>query len=138
MPEAGTRNRIADEHAQLSALLDEVVLIDAPVRLVPKLEKLHTLLREHFHHEEGKEGLQAALGRSASHLLPTLQHLYDDHQVFLRDLEGLIGRARKLAEGQVRTLMSGVAKLAERLEAHEAEENELFTDAVYTELGGGD
>ncbi len=135
---AAAKTRIADEHAALSALLDEIVQLDAPGRLAEDLEKLQTLLRAHFETEEAEDGLSAAVGRSTPQLLPSVEHLFEEHRQFLGDLDHLLGSARALSNGPMADLLSGVADLAQRLHAHEVEETELFLDSVYTDLGTGD
>jgi hypothetical protein len=138
MPKTAARNRIAEEHAALSALLKSIQRIEAPGRLAVELEKLQTLLREHFATEEAEDGLHAAVDRSAPHLLPAVQQLFDEHRQFLGDLEGLVETAQALSAGPMADLLRGVAELAARLHTHEVQETELFIDSVYTDLGAGD
>jgi hypothetical protein len=142
MPDASTagaaRDRIVEEHRHLRILLDRVGEIDGPARLAAELGELQTLLIDHFEGEEADDGLHEAVGRSTPHLLPAVQHLFDEHRQFLTDLEALIGRARQLAAGPMAELHGGVAHLAERLRAHEARENDLFGESVYADVGSQD
>lgn len=137
-PSGAARERIADEHRRLRILLDQVEATDGPSRLAQGLIELRGLLIEHFHGEEADDGLHEAIGRSTPHLLPAVQHLFDEHRAFLVDLEALIRRARELAAGPMAELESGVARLAERLHAHEERENDLFGESVYADVGSQD
>jgi len=132
------RERIAREHRQLSELLDCIEGISAPDRLEIELEGLRALLEAHFAGEEDADGLHEAVGRSTPHLLPAVQHLFDEHREFLADLEALTGRACELAAGPVAELCAGVCGLAARLRAHEARENDLFGESVYADVGSQD
>lgn len=142
MPDASVagaaRDRIVEEHRHLRLLLDWVETIDGPARLADALGELQTLLIEHFEGEEADDGLHEAVGRSTPHLLPAVQHLFDEHRVFRTDLEALIGGARRLAAGPMAELAAGVAHLAARLRAHEARENDLFGESVYADVGSQD
>lgn len=132
------RQRIAEEHRHLSELLDQIEDISAPAGLAAALERLRGLLVAHFEGEEADDGLHDAIGCSTPHLLPAVQHLFDEHREFLSDLDALTARARELAAGPVEELRTRVAGLASRLRAHEAEENELFGESVYTDVGSQD
>ncbi len=142
MPDASVagaaRDRIVEEHRRLRLLLDRVEVIDAPARLAGELRELRTLLIDHFEGEEADDGLHEAVGRATPHLLPAVQHLFDEHRVFLTDLDSLIRLARRLAAGPMAELADGVAHLAERLRAHEARENDLFGESVYADVGSQD
>jgi hypothetical protein len=135
---AGTRERIAREHRQLSELLDCIETITAPAQLALELEGLRALLEAHFAGEEDADGLHEVVGRATPHLLPAVQHLFDEHREFLADLEGLTARACELAAGPVAELCAGVNALAARLRAHEARENDLFGESVYADVGSQD
>lgn len=137
-PSGAARNRIVDEHRRLRTLLDRVETIDGPARLGEELGELRTLLIQHFEGEEADDGLHEAIGDSTPHLLPAVQHLFDEHREFLVDLEALIQRAGEIAAGPMAELEAGVARLAARLRAHEERENELFGESVYADVGSQD
>ena len=132
------RERIALEHHRLSAQLDSIELISDPARYPAALERLRELLAEHFAGEEASDGLHEAIGGGTPHLLPAVQHLFDEHREFVADLDGLTGRARELVEGPLADLRAGVAGLIARLRDHEARENDLFGESVYTDVAGQD
>jgi hypothetical protein len=132
------RERIAREHRQLSELLDRIEGISTPARLALELEGLRALLEAHFAGEEADDGLHEAVGHATPHLLPAVQHLFDEHREVLTELEELTARARELAAGPVADLCTCVCGLAARLRAHEARENDLFGESVYADVGSQD
>jgi hypothetical protein len=136
MPQIAARERIDEEHAAMRALLDRIEQTSVPDRLVVELERLDALLDAHFAGEEADDGLHEAIGSTAPHLLPAVQHLFDEHRVFRADIGSIAADARRLAEGPLAELNRRVADLAARLRAHEEREDELFGDSVYTDLGG--
>jgi len=132
------RNRKADVRAEIAAQLASVDRTRTPDHLVTELETLQTLLRTHFATEEDGEGFRSVFDRSAPHLLPAMERFFEEHRQFLGDLEGLIEAARALSADPLADLRKGVSALATRLQAHEVQEDRLFMDSVYTDLGGGD
>ncbi|MDQ1347624.1 MAG: hypothetical protein QG573_997 [Acidobacteriota bacterium] len=130
------RSRIDDEHRQLGELLLSLVHTHDLHRVEKLLGDLHALLVHHFEGEEGGQGLHAVVGEGASHRLPNLQHLFDEHREFLARLETLRATTAAALDGPVREIAEGIHTLAESLRRHEAEEERLFSEAFYTDLGG--
>lgn len=130
-----SRQRIADEHRSLRESLELLKDTSDIRRIAPMLENLRPKLEAHFRSEEEPEGLHQAIGDSAPHLLSSLQQIYDEHRGFLASIDRLTGEARQCCEGPVARVLAGIRELCEGLEAHEAAETELLTDAVYTDLG---
>jgi hypothetical protein len=130
------RTRIDDEHRQLGELLLSLVHTHDLHRVEKLLADLHTLLVHHFEGEEGAQGLHSVVGEGASHRLPNLQHLFDEHREFLARLDELQAATAAALAGPVREIAEGIHQLAESLRRHEAEEERLFSEAFYTDLGG--
>ncbi len=130
------RSRIDDEHRQLGELLMSLVHTHDLHRVDKLLGDLHTLLVHHFEGEEGAQGLHSVVGEGASHRLPNLQHLFDEHREFLARLERSAGGDRRGARRSGEEIAEGIHHLAESLRRHEAEEERLFGEAFYTDLGG--
>ena len=130
------RSRIDDEHRQLGELLLSLVHTHGLHRVDKRLVELRSLLVHHFEGEEGGQGLHAVVGEGASHRLPNLQHLFDEHREFLARLETLRATTAAALDGPVREIAEGIHTLAESLRRHEAEEERLFSEAFYTDLGG--
>jgi hypothetical protein len=130
------RSRIDDEHRQLGELLTSLVHTHDLHRVDKLLGDLHALLVHHFEGEEGAQGLHSVVGEGASHRLPNLQHLFDEHREFLARLEHLQTATAAALAGPVKEIAEGIHQLAESLRHHEAEEERLFGEAFYTDLGG--
>jgi hypothetical protein len=130
------RSRIDDEHRQLGELLLSLVHTHDLQRVEKLLAELHTLLVHHFEGEEGAQGLHSVVGEGASHRLPNLQHLFDEHREFLARLDELRAATARALAGPVKEIAEGIHQLAESLRRHESEEERLFSEAFYTDLGG--
>ncbi|MBZ0267624.1 hemerythrin domain-containing protein [bacterium] len=131
-PEAA--RSIQAEHDELRALLGD--LEAAPFsELLPLLGQLKTLLVEHFDTEEGPDGLEAVTQKQPQ-FLPRLSEIFDEHRAFLTGLEQLTARVQTCAKEQ-QFALEAVQALAKQLRTHEAKENELLGDVLYTDLGGG-
>ncbi len=130
------RTRIDDEHRQLGELLRSLVHTHDLHRVDTLLGELHALLIRHFEGEEGEQGLHAVVGEGAAHRLPNLQHLFDEHRVILARVDELRSSTSAALAGPLTQISDGVANLAEMLRRHEAEEERLFGEAFYTDLGG--
>jgi hypothetical protein len=130
------RRRIDDEHRQLGELLRSLTHTRELGRLNLQLGELRELLIAHFAGEEGEEGLHAVVAEGASHRLPNLQHLFEEHRELLAQVERLAADAAELAAGPIARLHEGVLALAESLRHHEAVEEELFSEAFYRDIGG--
>jgi len=125
---------IQAEHDELRALLETLVNTQLE-GLLPLLGQLRNLLVEHFATEEGPDGLEA-ITENQPQFLPRLEEIFREHQGFLARLDGIARRV----EGVLRerdTLLIDVRALAHELHEHEAKENELLGDVLYTDLGGG-
>jgi len=131
-----TRKRIDDEHAALDRALRSLVQIHDVAKLEKKLVDLRRNLAAHFAGEESVEGLHQVVAEGASHRLPDLQRLYDEHRQMMADLDKLLATARAALEGPLAELSTGVSSLVEALRRHERDEEALFSEAFYVDLGG--
>jgi hemerythrin len=130
------RRRIDDEHRQLGELLLSLVHTHDLHRVAKLLADLDALLVHHFDGEEGGQGLHSIVSEGASHRLPNLQHLFDEHREILAKLAELRSATAAALAGPVEEIAAGIHALAETLRRHEAEEERLFGEAFYTDLGG--
>ena len=135
-PRHAARRRIDDEHRQLGELLLSLVHTHDLHRVDKLLGDLETLLVHHFEGEEGSQGLHSVVSEGASHRLPNLQHLFDEHREMLAQLALLRTATATALAGPVKEIAEGLHRLAESLRRHEAEEERLFGEAFYTDLGG--
>lgn len=130
-----TQRRIDDEHRRLSALLGQLTLGRDLERTHHRLVELRELLVTHFETEEGPRGLHELVAEAAAHRLPNVQHLFEEHRALLTRLDRLSTRLRELVDGPVASVMSEVAELAATLRRHEADEEALFSEVFYVDLG---
>ena len=130
------RRRIDDEHRQLGELLLSLAHTHDLHKVDKLLGDLETLLVHHFAGEEGSQGLHAVVTEGAVHRLPNLQHLFDEHREMLARLAELRAATAAALAGPVKEIGEGIHHLAESLRRHEAEEERLFGEAFYTDLGG--
>jgi len=133
---ADSRQRIDDEHRHLNELLAELTATRDLVRVETLLSHLRVLLVTHFATEEAPEGLHELVSQQAAHRLPNLQHLFAEHRDFLTRLDRLRDDTVACLGGPVAKILDGVAGLAAALRQHELEEEELFGEAFYTDIGG--
>jgi hypothetical protein len=124
---------IREEHEQLKALLREMNETQKIEPLVPLLEKLRTLLAEHFEHEEAPDGLASAM--EEPRFAGQTEELFEEHRLFLKMLDDLVQQARGCLEKR-QDVLRGVAELARQLHEHEGKENALMLDMADTDLGG--
>jgi hypothetical protein len=134
---AASRARIAEEHRVLSDLLGKLVACRELSALPGFLERLRDLLAVHFTHEEGPGGLHTVVGESATHTLPAVQRLIEEHRVVLVRLQDLLAETERLLHGPVAEIHARIHDLAALLARHEAEEDALFADSFFVDLGGG-
>ena len=134
--ESEARRRIDDEHRQLGELLAALESTRDLGRVRVQLAELGALLRHHFETEEGPEGLHDVVGEQATHRLTTLQRLIAEHGEILIQVEQLRIAVGDCLDGPVRRALAGVGELAGRLRRHEADEEELFAEAFWSDIGG--
>lgn len=138
-PSAGSRDarrRIDEEHRRLGELLRALERTTDLAQLTPRLAELREMLVEHFASEEGPQGMHDIVAEGAAHRLPNVQHLFEEHRSILVLLDRLSNEADACFEGPVRRVLAGVAELAGTLRRHETDEEALFSEAFYSDLGG--
>jgi hemerythrin len=130
------RRRIDDEHRQLGEMLRSL----AHTRDLHKIEKLlgelYTLLVQHFEGEEGEQGLHSVVSEGAAHRITNLQQLFEEHREILARLDELRAATAAALAGPVSEITLGISRLSDTLRRHEEEEERLFGEAFYTDLGG--
>ncbi len=129
------QGQIAEDHHDLRQAMVGLQQTTALERLIPQLADLRAELKEHFELEEGEDGLAQAIGESAPHHLNRLTKLFDEHIALLGAVDDLIARAQACIDGPVAEVFRDVGVLCTRLEEHEANETQLLTEAVFTDLG---
>jgi len=133
---ADSRRVIDDEHRQLRKLLATIDETADAVAMVPLLRELQALLVEHFEHEDSEGGLPIMVAGRAPHLMPALDGLKHEHEVFLTDVTVLIDQARRAND--VNAVRTAFRDLRDRLHDHESRETDLIIEAFERDFGGGD
>jgi len=137
-PARRQRDQIALEHKNLRELCDRIESTADLAEIVPQLNALRTLLREHFATEEAPDGFYETVQRTAPHFSARLSRLLDEHKELLVDLDRVAGQAILCLEGPVADVRRQAAELSRRLKAHEQDECDLLSDSIYSDIGGGD
>jgi hypothetical protein len=130
-----TKRRIDEEHRKLTALLGQLALGRDLEKTDHRLGELRALLVSHFETEEGPRGLHELVAEGASHRLPNVQHLFEEHRAILTRVDRLRATLRDLLDGPVAAVMSEVAQVGSTLRRHEADEEALFSEVFYLDLG---
>jgi hypothetical protein len=130
-----SRDQIAADHHHLRTILEALMATAEVAQIVPKLEHLRVELVDHFELEEGEQGLAQAIGEAAPNTLNRLDRLFEEHRAFLSTIDGIIAQANAYLKGPEAELQSKIRSLCARLEAHEVDETELISEAVFTDLG---
>jgi len=129
------QGQIAEDHQDLRQALVKLRQTSELTLLLPQLARLRAELQEHFELEEGDEGLAQAIGESAPHHLNRLSKLFEEHVAMLAAVDGIIDQAEVCLQGPVAAVLRDVTRLCGQLEEHEANETQLLTEAVFTDLG---
>lgn len=129
------RDQIAADHHNIRVTIDQLLQVSEFPLVIGQLRRLRTELVDHFKLEEGADGLAQAIGKTAPNSLNKLARLFEEHAEFLDAIEGLITQTNACLNGPVAEIHSGIRRLCADLEAHEATETGLISDAMFTDLG---
>lgn len=132
------RDQIAADHHNLRVTIDQLLNASNLPLIIGHLRRLRSELVEHFKLEEGGDGLAKAIGETAPNALNKLGRLFDEHGEFLGTIGRLIDETNACLNGPVADIENGIRRLCAQLEAHEATETELISEAVFTDLGSGE
>ena len=117
-----------EQHRTIRKCLTELKDVDRLEHMVEVLDQLTGLLVPHFALEEDPSGILGTVEANAPHLLRTLQQVFDEHPAILEQVAQL--------RGQLLECQTAIGGLIEVVSSHEERENEVFTDALYVDLGG--
>ena len=129
------RDQIAADHHNLRVTIDQLLQVFELPLVIAHLRRLRTELVDHFKLEEGADGLAQAIGETAPNSLNKLSRLFEEHGKFLDTIDGLIGQTNACLNGPMAEIQDGIRVLCAKLEAHEATETELISEAIFTDLG---
>jgi hypothetical protein len=88
--------------------------------------------------EEAPEGFFDGMRNAPSRPLAKVAQLEKEHWALLAELDRVSEGARVCLAGPVAAVLSEARALARRIRTHEAAENALLLDTMYTDLGKGD
>lgn len=133
----GVEEQILAEHRKIRELVQRIENSHNLVELLHLLQEFRTLLELHFMSEEAPDGFFDALRNTASRPLTKVAQLEKEHWTLLAQLDRVSEGARVCLTGPVAAVLTEARALARRIRAHEAAENALLLDTVYTDLGQG-
>ncbi|MCA9519720.1 MAG: hemerythrin domain-containing protein [Myxococcales bacterium] len=131
------QEQIADDHRRLRRILSTLRKSRQIDEFSPLVDELRALLRDHFAAEEAPTGLPQLVRQYAPNQLGKLDVLFDEHRAILSALDSLETQIASCKDAHER-LLSQTQSLIETLESHEEQENELVSDALLVDFGGGD
>ena len=107
------------------ALLDVLRSVVDPPLLTQRLEELHTLLVNHFAHEQFPGGLYESMGAFSSCWHKELRELIREHCLILSEARSVLDRSRTTTVHTQGALQAAVLALIDQLYAHEHKEHQL-------------
>jgi len=118
-------DELTEEHRELMSLVDRIRGHRGVPGLGPILEQLHTMLINHFSHEQFPGGLYECMGAYGSRYHGELKILVEDHCTILSSVRGLVERTRTPQSRDQSALLADVAEVLQRLNDHEHREHAL-------------
>jgi Hemerythrin HHE cation binding domain len=137
-PVAGIDAQILAEHRHIGDLAGQIDTTGELGDLLTRLAALRSALLPHFLVEEAADGFYDMIRSMAPRLLGRMDQLEREHQALLADIDALTARARACLAGPVAEVLADAHRLTRRLRNHEAAEDEILLDTMYTDLGQGD
>lgn len=136
-PATGVEEQILAEHRKIRELGQRIDHSRSLVDLLELLKEFRALLELHFVSEEAPEGFFDAMRDTASRPLTKVDQLEKEHWALLAELDRVSGGARACLAGPVAAVLTEARALVRRIRTHEAAEDALLVDTLYTDLGQG-
>jgi hypothetical protein len=137
-PATGTGQELLVEHRQIRGLTDQIEVCRDLPELLRHLGTLHAWLVPHFLAEEGADGFYELIRRLSPRQLGRVDDLQREHGALLAAIDAVAERTRACLAGPVAAVLEEARALARRVRAHEAGEDDLLLETMYTDLGHGD
>lgn len=137
-PTAGVEPQILAEHRRIRDLTRQIENTGELRELLIRLAEFRSVLVAHFFSEEAEAGFYDTIRSMTPRQPGRVAQLEKEHQALLADLDALAAGARACLAGPVAEVLGGARALTCRLRDHEAAEDDILLDAVYTDLGQGD
>jgi len=135
---AGAEEQISAEHRKIREFVHQIENCRDLVDLPGVLKEFRTFLELHFMSEEAPEGFFDTIRQISSRQLAAVDQLEKEHGALLAEVDGVSDRARACLAGPVAAVLAEARALARRLRSHEAAEDTLLLDTLYTDLGQGE
>jgi hypothetical protein len=103
-----------------------------------RIREFRALLHQRFATEEAPGGFYDDVRAAAPCRPVAIQALRDEHATLLANADGVALRIRACLETTVAELVDDAHRLVRGVRDHEARENAVLMDIVYTDLGHGD
>lgn len=132
------KDAVLAEHRALREILARMREAEKREDLVARLLEFRSATRQHFDGEEAPGGFYENVILSAPRHQAALEDLREEHGRFLMEAERLTLTARECPDEELDRLRTDVRSLVERLDDHEARENEILLEVMNTDLGAGD
>jgi iron-sulfur cluster repair protein YtfE (RIC family) len=136
-PATGVEEQILAEHRKIRDLVQRIENSRSLVELLELLQEFRSLLELHFMSEEAPDGFFDAMRNTASRPFTKVAQLEKEHWALLAQLDRVSEGARVCLAGPMAAVLTEARALTHRIRAHEAAEDALLLDTVYTDLGQG-
>jgi len=127
--------RILANHRRLKKILSHIAEGTEYGELPTQLAELGVVLADHFHDEEGDDGLFEVVDERAPQCHATIEKLRQEHRALTDELAELCETARSGSEDDHARTQERAMGFVTRLKDHEERETRLFLDSWCTDLG---
>lgn len=135
---SSVEQQILEEHRTIRAITQHVEQARDLNELLARLAEFKTVLEPHFRTEQAPDGFFDVVRGRASHHAGRIGQLESDHDHLLGEIDRLMASAQACLTGPIAEILKQAADLSRRLRDHEAREDRLLIDAMYTDTGLGD
>jgi hypothetical protein len=135
---SGISPELLAEHFRIRDLTRQLGKARDLHELLTRLAHLRPLLVAHFGREEGPGGLFDTIRSMGLDHVGRLDRFAGEHQSLLADLDALVACAQACLAGPVAEILRDGQALASKVRRHEAAEDNLLLDTLYTDFGSGD
>jgi hypothetical protein len=137
-PVTGAEQSLQAAHRRIRDLTSRIENVRDLPELLGHLREYRSVLMPHFLDEEGVDGLYEMIRRMSPRQLGLADALLKEHGALLAEIDRVAERARACLAGPVAAVLDEARALARRVGAHEAREDALLLDTMYTDLGHGE
>jgi hypothetical protein len=133
-----TGQQVLSEHRQIRELAGKMEVAADLNQLLVRLAEFRALVSRHFVTEEAVDGLYDLLRETSPRQLGRIALLEKEHQALLAEIDRIAESARQCLAGPIAEVFTAVRTLTRHVRKHEAAEDSVLMDAMYTDLGQGD